>query len=79
VPAHTLRRTFATRLRLNGVDIRQIQEYPGHAHVETTMIYTHVVEDLRTAPLSPRDWLLEEHRARGSSRRATEGDAGQGK
>lgn len=45
VSAHTLRHTFATHLLLNGVDIRQIQEYLGHSHVETTMIYTHVVKD----------------------------------
>ena len=38
VSAHTLRHTFATHLLLNGVDIHQIQEYLGHAHVETTMI-----------------------------------------
>ena len=62
VSAHTLRHTFATHLLLNGVDIRQIQEYLGHSHVETTMIYTHVVKDLRTAPRSPLDRLLEERR-----------------
>jgi integron integrase len=57
VSVHTLRHCFGTHMLLNGVDIRQIQEYLGHANVETTMIYTHVVKDLRTPPRSPLDVL----------------------
>ena len=57
VSVHTLRHSFATHLLLNGVDIRQIQDYLGHVNVETMMIYTHVVKELRSPAQSPLDLL----------------------
>jgi site-specific recombinase XerD len=41
---HSLRHTFGTELYQKTKDIRAVQEELGHAQIETTKLYTHVVD-----------------------------------
>jgi integrase/recombinase XerD len=49
VTCHILRHSFASHLAAAGVPLHQLQAYLGHAHIETTTVYTHLT------PISHRE------------------------
>lgn len=59
---HTLRHSFATHLLEDGVNVRIIQDLLGHRHIETTMIYTHVMQKNIDGVKSPLDAMEKSHK-----------------
>ena len=57
VRTHTFRHSFRARLLEDGYDIRTVRELLGHKDVETTMIYTHVLDRGGRRVHSPLDRL----------------------
>jgi len=71
VTPHMLRHTVATLLLQNGVDIRIVQEFLGHASIATTQRYTHISKEHLIAVLQKRHPSLTlrlEHEAPTTSR-----------
>lgn len=54
VSPHKLRHTCMTQLLKEGLNIREVQEIAGHSSLNTTMIYTHIINEELAAKMKNR-------------------------
>ncbi|WP_304343585.1 tyrosine-type recombinase/integrase [Chryseobacterium koreense] len=47
ISLHSLRHSIATHLLAGGMDIQKVQKFLGHSCLDTTEIYTHLIEELQ--------------------------------
>lgn len=60
VTMHTLRHSYATHLLEAGVNLRLIQKYLGHSHLQTTTVYLHLTNVGEEQARAKIDKLMEE-------------------
>jgi len=72
ISPHDLRHSFATRLRSQGADLQYVQQLLGHANIQRTTIYSHLVS------VQQRDELARYVKEGGLSEWAPDARAGPG-